>query len=306
MNLYNKEVQVKKLPFDLKDCRKEIGIIRRAILKCPGVYYVTTSQTEKNPCGLELFIVTDGAPISNEARSFGMKLPSHPDLLLYRFGAENCYDHIIRYELARFYKKHNLPLSEDEDIYTCAIYGMESCPDYFGTFPVPNLTPWGYTLRHKILHNGVYWIEAENCESLLAIHHILCDDITEETCARAEQTDYDKEHGVENTNGFNFFQGDAICLVLFELMTAHQRWDWSLINRAALMNAIWAQSPEYAAEHNLREQRGGGDLLGLIMKEINPYYELEPVSKEFIEISLDAGLEFFVFRKTSAVDCFFE
>lgn len=299
MNLYNHEINPKNLPFDLRDCRDELGIIKSAELKCPGVYYIRTYQTSERIVGLEFYIVMDESPISKEARAYGKKIPSHPDLLLYEYEAEDFAYQIIRYEILRFYAKHDLPPPEYEDPHSASVFGMETCPDYFGAFPVPILTPWGYTLRHKTLHNGVYWIEAEKCESVLAVSYVLCDDISEETNTLSKLTEFDLKHGIEETKGYIFFHEDVICLAVFELMLFHKNWDWSMIDRPALMNAIGMKFPEYASEHNFREQKGYNDFLGMVIREFDPSFELDVSQENIIMITEKAGTDFFRFGKRS-------
>jgi hypothetical protein len=296
MNLFDHEVNPKNLPFDLRDCRDKLGIIKSAVLKCPGVYYIRTYQNSDHPVGLEFYIVMDEAPISNEARAYGKRLPSHPELLFYENEAEDFAYQIIRYEILRFYDKHRLPLPEREDSHTAAAFGMETRPDYFGTFPVPRLTPWGYTLRHKALHNGVYWIEAEQCESVLAVNYVLCSDLTEETNAFSKLTEFDLKHGIEETKGYIFFQGDVICLAIFELMIFHPDWNWDMVDRPALMNAIGAKFPKYVTEHNFREQAGYNDFLGLILREFDPSVDLNTSQKNMITMTADVGTDFFRFE----------
>ena len=65
------------------------------------------------------------------------------------------------YEILKYKTMHNHPLPEGESLQDTALYGMELCPDYFGTYPVPPQTPWGRTLRHRPLDNGIYWMETD-------------------------------------------------------------------------------------------------------------------------------------------------
>lgn len=33
MNFFNQKIELKKLPFDLRDCREEIGLVKSAVMK---------------------------------------------------------------------------------------------------------------------------------------------------------------------------------------------------------------------------------------------------------------------------------
>ena len=37
--------------------------------------------------------------------------------------------------------------------------------------PCAALHPWGWTLRYRVLDNGVYWLETSQCKTALAVCH---------------------------------------------------------------------------------------------------------------------------------------
>lgn len=156
------------LPFDLT---AELGEVVAAELKSPGVYYIQTKKEGKIPDYPELYVVTADAPaISEKARSYGQEFPGHPDLRVYDIEKPGSGRYIIDFEVRRYRIKCHLPEVENEDsLYIAALYGAEEHPDYFGAFPVPIFTPRGLTARHKTLLNGVYWLETDRCEEMLAI-----------------------------------------------------------------------------------------------------------------------------------------
>lgn len=61
-----------------------------------------------------------------------------------------------------------------------------------------------------------------------------------------------------------FFMEEDGCLALFELLPRYRALaESTYLDKLALMNAIWTHHPDYALSHNLREQRGLNDELGL-------------------------------------------
>lgn len=102
--------------------------------------------------------------------------------------------------------KRHLPIAEQADsMYVAALYGMEKHPEYFGEYPVPGITPRGYTVRHKKIINGVYWLETDHCEEMLAVcYPIWQADITVPEQNLGEQLEHDRMQGIENTFGYLF------------------------------------------------------------------------------------------------------
>ena len=160
---------------------------------------------------------------------------------------------------------------------------------------VPSLTPWGYTARHKTIHNGVYWIETDQCVSTLAVCCVIRDDFSKAVLDLSETTEYDREHGLDQTIGYIFFRGDDICLPLLELVRGNDQWDWSLIDRQALMNAVWRSFPEYAAAYNMREQQGKNDCFGMLLLTFGIETELRSSLENMIVLTPGVGTQFFNF-----------
>ena len=261
------------LPFDLT---AELGEIEGAELLSPGVYFLASKKEADYP---EVYVVTADAPaISEKARSYGQELPGHPDLRLYELDRPGSGRYIIDFELRRYRMKCHLPEIEDEDsLYTAALYGAEEHPDYFGTFPVPSLTPRGYTVRHKTILNGVYWLETDRCEEMLAVcYPIWQADITIPEQKQGEQLEYEQVRGIDNTMGYLFFPKQSSAIPLYDLSQVHPEIKESgVVDMAALLNAICELYPEYTAMHNEEESKYG--------------------CSNFIEKTPDAGTEFVKF-----------
>lgn len=95
-------------------------------------------------------------PSPGKARALGRTLDGMPGLLYPIDPPKEGAWTAVAYELIRRRKTYGL---SDEGCWTltdAAAEGMELCPAYFGSFPVPPYTPWGWTLRHRALDNGVY------------------------------------------------------------------------------------------------------------------------------------------------------
>lgn len=245
------------LPFDLTD---ELGEIKAVELLSPGVYFLSSEMFP------EIYVVTTDAPaISENARSYGKELPGHPDLRVYELDRPGSGRYIIDFELRRYRMKCHLPEFEGEDsLYTAALYGAEEHPEYFGGFPVPSLTPRGYTVRHKTILNGVYWLETDRCEELLAVcYPIWQADISIPEQNQGEQVEYDGVRGIDTTMGYLFFPKQRSAIPLYELSRTHAEIRESgVVNMAAVLNTICKFYPEYTTMHNKEASECGcGDII---------------------------------------------
>lgn len=238
-----RKIPPEKLPFDLT---AELGEVVEAELKSPGVYYLALRNGERYP---EVYVVTKDAPaISEKARSYGQRFPGQPDLCVYDLhqpGSGRC---VIDFEMLRYRMKRHLPEIETEDsLQTAALYGAEEHPDYFGYFPVPFFTPRGCTVRHRTIMNGVYWLETDRCEEMLAVcYPIWQADITTPEQNLGEQLEYDRIRGINNTLGYLYFPKQGSSIPLYELSLLHPEVAESgVVDMSALMNAIYELYPEY-------------------------------------------------------------
>lgn len=241
------EILPDHLPFGLP---AELGEILTVEMKSPGVYYVGTRREGAIPNHKELYVVTADAPaISEKARAYGEEVPGYPDLRIYDIHQPCSGRYVIAFEMHRYRIKCHLPEIEYEDsLYAAALYGAEEHPDYFGTYPVPYLTPRGCTVRHKTILNGVYWLETDRCEEMLAVCYPIWQaaiSIPEQN--QGEQLEYDRIQGIDNTLGYLFFSKQSSAIPLYEISRLHPEIEESgAIDAAALLNAICEFYPEYA------------------------------------------------------------
>ena len=272
---HQKEISPDDLPFDRIS---ELGEVYEAELKSPGVYYLALKKGESH---LEVYVVTADAPaISKKARTYGQEFPGRPDLRVYELGEPGSGWHIIDFEVRRHQIKHHLheiEIETEDSLCSAALYGAEEHPEYFGNYPVPLFTPRGCTVRHKVILNGVYWLETDRCEELLAVCYPLWHaEISIPEQKLGEQLEYDRIHGINNTLGYLFFSKQGSAIPLYELSFFHSETkENGVIDMAALLNAICEFYPEYAAAHNAKESEFGHE--------------------DFIKETPDAGTEFFTF-----------
>lgn len=268
-------------PYDVEE---ELGEIQFFTEECPGVY-VLSCRRDEGPCR-ELYIVEETASmIPPGVKKLGRRLLSYPDLLVYEIENPSGGQKIVEYEVNKFRAAQGLPLPEGVTLRDIALDGMELNPEYFGTFPVPWMTPWGCTLRHKAIDNGVYWLETEGSPRVFALCCILEDTLSDAARGLAERCGGAGE-------GYLFFQERASCIPLFELLQLYPQWDPSCVDRRALENAVWRDYPEYAIQYNAQEAAGQHSLTGLVFRSLGDQVDLSASAKQMIALSPDVGTDF--------------
>ena len=269
----------------------ELGEIHRWEEECPGVYYFAVLPDTAN--AEEYYIVLEDALISQEVRAMGRPLQSAP-VLTYRLDSEDGAYTAVKYEVLKYLTLHGLPLPEDSSLLDAALFGAERCPNYFGAYPVPLCTPWGRTLRHRPLDNGVYWIETEQCVEVLAVCYPVWDGELSEGLL-----EIGRKLEAEGDMGYLYFLREAACVAVWELLrTRSELIDAGLIRKPELMNAIWRYQPGYALGYNAQEQAGLHDALGLLLYALGVEdRELEGSPEYMIAMDPETGTDFIGFWK---------
>ncbi len=263
----------------------ELGEIYYCEEECPGVYYLSILPTIGE--GGEYYAVLEGAPITQDTRTIGRKLEDAP-AIIYRLKAEDGASAAVEYEILRYKAAHGLPMPEGKSLRVAALYGAELRPDYFGAYPVPFLTPWGHTLRHRPLDNGIYWIETNQCVEVLAVCYPIWDgDLSEGLWEVGQKLD------AEGEMGYIYFLKETACVAIWELLRLRPALlTTGLIRKAELMNAIWANQPGYALGYNAEEQAGLHGTLGLLLYALGmDGRKLEGSPEHMIMITPDAGTD---------------
>lgn len=269
----------------------ELGEIHRWEEECPGVYYLAVLPDTAN--AEEYYIVLEDASISQEVRAMGRPLQSAP-VLTYRLDSEDGAYTAVKYEVLKYLTLHGLPLPEDSSLLDAALFGAERCPNYFGAYPVPLCTPWGRTLRHRPLDNGVYWTETEQCVEVLAVCYPVWDGELSEGLL-----EIGRKLEAEGDMGYLYFLREAACVAVWELLrTRSELIDAGLIRKPELMNAIWRYQPGYALGYNAQEQAGLHDALGLLLYALGVEdRELKGSPEYMIAMDPETGTDFIGFWK---------
>lgn len=279
---------------ELSELTDKIGSIEEVEELCLGVHYVTAKREDDLLSG-EYYVVKEKSAVPQAAKSYGQKI-SGLRLFSITDGGEEYK--IIQYEVAKYRAQNNLP--PDEPLRATAFFAAQSFPEYFGAFPVPLHTPRGVTLRHWILDNGIYWLETDQCEKVLAVSYpVWSTELSDLTASLGEQTEYDKAHDIEETLGYIFFPAKVSCIPLRELIRTRPEWTGTLIDKPALMNAIWKVAPEYAALMNCQEQSGRNDLFFALLAEAGVQVEPNISTDNMIGIFPDSGENFLLFDRVS-------
>jgi len=143
------------------------------------------------------------------------------------------------------------PLPEGESLNDFAYYAAENQPDYFGEYPAPEYTPYGYSVRYLKFLNGVFWIETETGEELLAV----CALIAENDLSKyAYQLKEDVSDAALSKCRYAFFSKQNSCVPLYETMEEHKDFKSDMIRKDCLMSAVFKHSPAYAVASNIAKQ----------------------------------------------------
>ena len=195
----------------------------------------------------------------------------------------------VEYEVLRYRALNGLPSLDGDTMLSVAACAADAYPDYLGPIPAPVMTPHGHLTRYLTLANGIYAIETDTGARLIAVAGIIWSlELQDSTIALGE-----KIGDLPEELTYLFFGKQNGCLALFELLHAYPALGWCpKLDWLALMNAIWSYHPDYALEHNLREQHGLNDLLGLALNEAGVEAELTGSTKNMVALTVEAGVEY--------------
>ena len=280
-----------ELPYDISD---DLGTITEIEYQCPGVWYVANEGN--GVIAGEYYIVERDAPcISKAAKAYGMFLPNHPELLVYRADDPEHGRNALLYEVAMYRQKNGLPPRDGVPVLDTAVFGMENNPEYFGSYPAPIHTPHGALTRYKSIINGVIALETNEGERMIALCYPIWNAaLSDYAVSLAEQTEYDLANNIHKTLGYLFFAETHGCIALFELLGEFpQILSSPLIDAAALGNAVWQNHPDYAAIYNRNEQEGLHDCLAGLLRFLG-VEDVEPTASpdRLIKLTLGVGTDY--------------
>lgn len=280
------------LPEELEDFFYEVKFVE---VEAPGVYSIIARMHPDRLLTDEFYVVDRSSTIiSDAAKKYGDALPEIPQFLLFPYDKKDGGFPIIAYELARYRVTNGEKLEHMGNLHNMAFYGMEQYPHYFGYYPAPTMTPKGYMTRYQTIDNGIFLLETDQGNRLMAVCYPIWEsDLSDALTAAGLQTEYDIAHNISETLGYLFFEESYFCLVIFELVYLREEWVKSgMVDLAALMNAIWRDQPGYAAAHNLSEQRGLHDALGVLLNILGTEVELSSSTDRMIAITPNAGCDY--------------
>ncbi len=277
-----------------KELEADLGIIETTFEIAPGIYYVVATE-EETALHTDYYIADkERSLLSEKAKSYGKTLQHQQKYISYRVDSPKDGRMVFEYEVNRYLAKQKKPLLDCKTLLEIVTYGREVNPEYFGNYPAPNVTPKGFTLRYATLTNGVFLIETDSLEKVVAVCQPIWDgDLSEYVTGRADMLDFDRLNGIYRTGGYLFFAESDACVALLEIMY----WNTAIkesehLDMAAMMNAIWKYHPDYAATHNMREQTGLNDCTGLFMQSIGIDVELKGSADNVIVLTENAGTEY--------------
>lgn len=280
------------LPKELEDFFYEVKFVE---VEAPGVYSIIARMHPDRLLTDEFYVVDRSSTIiSDAAKKYGGAMSEIPQFLLFPYDKKDGGFPIIAYELARYRVTNGEKLEHMGNLHNMAFYGMEQYPHYFGYYPAPTMTPKGYMTRYQTIDNGIFLLETDQGNRLMAVCYPIWEsDLSDALTSAGLQTDYDIAHNISETLGYLFFEEPYFCLVIFELVYLREEWVKSgMVDLSALMNAIWRDQPGYAAAHNLSEQSGLHDALGVLLNILGTEVELSSSTDRMIAITPDAGYDY--------------
>lgn len=289
MDRDNQENAADELPFHVDE--EKWGEIGCTELVSPGVYLLGTRRNDY------YVVLTDGTAkaISSHALSYG--IDSGDAVFFPLQDGRGGYD-IIRYELARYFAMQGHPAAGQDPLWTIARYASEDAPDYFGSPPPPSDTPQGHMTRYLRFDEGIFFIETDQCEQMLAVSYpIWTSEFPDMVAALGELTERDRK-----IMGYLFFPKRISAVPLYEICCrtgAHPAVGQFIASEDALVASIWRRCPEYIIALNAQEQMGAGvhnmlyrlmrslgvDDPGLVshVKELIPYIP-DTAESEFLDL----------------------
>lgn len=217
MTTENKNYSRIELPFELNvDCWGELN---EAIEACPGVYHVCTSPRGEEDFVRKLYVVTRAAVpsvISPEVIAHGIAVG---DVWVFEYTTTDSIYNLVKFELMQYRVRNKLPIDRTEgSFYGTAVYCAEYFPWYFGGTIPPRNTPLGLTIRVKKAGEGLFFLETDRCQWVLAVSFPIWD---------LELSEYTKSLGMICNDGLSaraeesryLFFAEEVCVpAIYELL----------------------------------------------------------------------------------------
>lgn len=263
------ETKKQNQPFQLTE---DMGHLLSAELRCPGVYYVVTAGSPGHASREHYVVLQEAVPdiISLEAYAYGKPAGEHARE--FEGEVDGSGWELVDFEMECFQVKQGIPFRDGESIFSSAIYFADKYPEYFGGHIPPRMTPWGLTIRWKKASEGVFFLETDRCEWVLALAHPFWSiDLSELVQELGEECDTDLQLDAEEAV-YRYFRGDNLALAIFELLDYGDHCgllDY-IHSKEALETCLYSHCPEYVLQYNATEMSGHGkadileNLLGVL------------------------------------------
>lgn len=246
------------------------GEVTRLIEECPGVFYAATLAPGEF-LGREYYFITPGAVpriISAEVLQYGV--PIDNGCYIFEHGIPRSGWELVHFEILRYLVKHGNPLEECESLYSASVNYSDIYPAYFGGVIPPRCTPWGPVIRQKMASNGVFFLETDRAEWILAVYHpIWSGELSGVAQAYGTVCDADLHIGPEEAI-YLYFKAPNYAPPIFELMgiPEYSGLQNYIKSTETLEAYLTTYCPEYMVWHNVSELSGNGkeDMLKNLLK----------------------------------------
>jgi len=246
-------------PFALPDA--DWDDLRSITEECPGVFYLVIHIADfKLP--REMYAVMPSAIpkiISKEAIVYGNEIEG---IYFFEYEGEFNTEHsgwnVIKYEILRYKTKHGIACDEADSLYSIAIFSASQYPEYFGEPIPPRFTPWGAVVRYKKAASGVFFLETDRSEWILALSYpVWSVDISDSVQQLGSLCDADKFTGQDEAE-YLYFQRNKCAPAIFELLQIkkYEGIKNFIYSQEILETALYMQAPTYVIAKNLA---GGKD-----------------------------------------------
>lgn len=272
-----------RFPYHLDEV--EWGEIRHVEVECPGVFYLGTQPVDGHLFGREMYAVTPEAIhtiVSDEALRYGVVSGG---VYLFEYGVERSGYELICYEIYRYRVKKGIPVEQGTDsLYCAAVYAAEQYPEYFGGLLPPRHTPFGLTVRIKKVAEGLYFLETDRCQWVLAAAYPVWQcDLSPAVQKLGTFCKYDEQTGVQEAK-YLFFEESCCAPAIYELLDLKEYQGLSdyITSRTALETEMFSRFPNYTIQHNCMEVTGRGkcDMLANLLVSIGAELPEEYDSEE--------------------------
>lgn len=246
------------------------GKIQNIREEAPGVFHLVTMS--EAGWKKELYAVTTGnSPeiISKEAMTYGSQIEGG---YVFEIDVEGSGWELIEYELLRHRIREGMAKNDNHinhALYVDALYTAEKYPVYFGGIIPPRKTPWGFTIRVKKAAEGVYFLETDRMEWVLALAGPIWETDISAATKRIGSFLEDEYNDTPNEARYLYFRKDDSGPAIFELLAYNDYCGLRnyITSRAALETQIYLKHPEYAIWYNRMQLMGYGrcDLFDQLM-----------------------------------------